>query len=242
MYKRKSQGKQSKGGYKKRKVDNNVVSSPRIWPPIADRQDSTGPEKKHIDTAPAIYQANTTAVVTLLNGCVRGTDSGERVGRKVTMTSVFVRGYCQLEESVSGNNGPLFAPCQLARLMIVYDRQPTGATPAITEFLNSSLSYAQLNYDNRDRFSIIADYQAVLGPFAVATTGVAIFSSFDNCGKEVNIYRSLRLPTIFNATNGGTVADINSGALWMVTIGNVAAGTDTDANFRVSVRVKYLDD
>lgn len=195
-----------------------------------------GPERKFIDTAGAVYNVSTTGSITLLNGLTQGTDANKRVGRKITMTSCFIRGYVSSELSTT-YTADINAISQLARCIIIYDSETNGATPVITDFLVTATSYEQLNIDNRDRFTVLMDKQWAIGPMSTTAT-VALAS---NQTFPVKKYIKMKHPVIYNSTNGGTVADINTGALWMVWIGNVAAGTGTDANGRVSVRVRFSD-
>lgn len=191
-------------------------------------------EKKVIDHAVAGYLANTTGSITLLNGCILGSDYNNRIGRKIVVRSLYIRGYVVCDPTVTAGVGS--SPAQLARLIVFIDNQPNGTTPAVTDLLVSAHASSQLNLDNRDRFRVVADSTFPMGPLVMlsTTTGYA-----DQAVKDVNCYKKLSLETIYNAGNAGTIGDIASGALYMLWVGTVVAGSDCAAS--VSARVRFSD-
>lgn len=197
-------------------------------------------ERKVNDLTTATYQANTTGSIVLLANPVLGSDFNQRIGRKIILKSVYIRGYISQEGADAASIG-IFAGTQLARLIIFADMQPNGASPALTDLLVEATSCSQLNLNNRDRFKIYCDKQFVLDPYLVTTTVQQSLGCASNQGRPVKKYKKLNLEMIFNATNGGTIADINSGALYMCWVGNRAAGVGTDCQARVSTRVRYAD-
>ena len=112
-------------------------------------------ERKVIDVDPALYAGDTTGSVTLLNGVATGTDFTDRIGRKIVMRSLYLRGTLSPVDGITLDN--------MCRVLIVYDMQSNGAAPAITDVLKSATSIAQLNMNNRDRFRVIMDKQFAVG-------------------------------------------------------------------------------
>lgn len=194
-------------------------------------------EKKLIDIAVATYQVHTTGSFTLLNGCIQGSDYNNRIGRKIFLKSLYIRGYVAPQIALSSPIGADATTAQQVRMIIFLDNQPNGATPVVTDLLNTATPSSQLNLNNRDRFKILNDEVFVLNPIS---TAAATFSGLGEVIKEVNIYRRMGVEAIYNAGNAGTVGDINSGALYMFWIGSNATGTN-DANAIVSARVRFLD-
>jgi hypothetical protein len=118
--------------------------------------------------------------------------------------------------------------------MLIYDDQPNGALPAITDILNTADPASQLNLNNRDRFRVLKDKCFAFDPYLQSASASAqIFS--------VRIYRKLNIDCTFNGVNGGTIADIQTGALLLAYVGSNAAGVSTDANAYLSSRVRFLD-
>lgn len=195
-------------------------------------------EKKVIDIANAVYQVNTTGSFTLLNGCVQGTDYTNRIGRKIVVKSVYIRGAVYVEPAVTP--AVATAPAQQARMILFLDLQPNGAAPAATDLLTAANPYSMLNLNNRDRFRILRDEVFVFDPYFNVTTATQAQAAVTNTYKEVNCYKKLNLESIYNAGNAGTIGDIQSGALYMFWIGSVPAGA-ADSNANVSTRVRFLD-
>lgn len=199
-------------------------------------------ERKVNDIQTTSYAVNTTGSVTLLALPRVGADFNQRVGRKVTVKSVYIRGIGGTEWAVTGGTAgtSLSVPSQLHRMMIVFDLQPNGAAPAITDILLEANAASQLNLDNRDRFKIFCDKTWTVG--AIATSNATPESSIcDPQQYQIKKYKKINAEMIFNATNGGSIADITSGALYMVWIGTNATGANTDGTAKVSTRVRYVD-
>jgi len=194
---------------------------------------STG-ERKVIDVASSTYQVNSTGSFTLLNACVQGSDYSNRIGRKIVVKSVYIRGLVY-PEAATGS-----APVIQCRMILLVDNQPNGSAPAVTDVLNTGTATSQLNLNNRDRFKIIRDQTFVLGP-QTWVAGPLISVSGSPSVHDVNCFAKINLETIYNAGNAGTIADINSGALYMLWIGSTVAASPGDGNAQVSSRVRFVD-
>lgn len=202
----------------------------------------TSTEKKFFDIASGTINISTTASINLLCIPQLGTDFTNRIGRKILIKSVYIRGYVSTEAANSGFANSLSVGTQLVRMIILADMQPNGAAPAATDILNTADSASQLNANNRDRFKIIKDKTWCLGGTRTSITANEV-QAVAISPQQFNLkwYKRLNMETIFNAGNAGTIADINSGALYLVFIGNRAAGTNGDSNAFISTRVRFLD-
>lgn len=221
------------------RYDNLVVARPTRMAPLATRGwnfPNTG-ESKVIDIAVGTLQVNTTGTISLLNGCIQGTDYTQRIGRKIQLKSLYVRGRVQLETAL---NGVQISP-QMARMMLVVDTQPNGVVFAITDLLNTAAPESQLNLNNRDRFMIICDKEWVFDPYIIQGTATQSFAVGGRTISPLKKYKKLNMETIFNSGNAGTIADMTSGALYMVWLGSQPAGAATDLNAIVSTRVRFKD-
>jgi len=225
---------------RKREVDvvmmrpvKKVAGHANRFPVVRDATKMTSSsELKVADIASAAYVADTTGSVTLLAVPILGSDMTNRIGRKIRLKSVYLRGTLQRESYAVGDH-----PATNCRLILVHDKQPNGAAPAITDILTASTSVAHLNLNNRDRFAILKDKIWSLDPFYLNQTANNQYSGMGRTVAPIKIFKKLDLEVIFNATNGGTIADINSGALLLVTIGSTADG----GSFTLSTRVRYVD-
>ena len=94
-------------------------------------------EKKSVSLGIANYACNSTGSVTALNLVATGTDFTNRIGRKINIKSVFIRGWVFPEDNDTLQ--------QMARVMLVWDEQPNGALAAVTDILDTVDSSSQLN-------------------------------------------------------------------------------------------------
>lgn len=188
------------------------------------------PEKKVVDTTIAAYAANTTGSITLINGAASGADFTQRIGRKQKNVSIQTRGSIAADAT-----GPTNA--QMARFMMVYDCQPNGALPAITDVLLEATATSMMNLNNRDRFKVIWDKQFALAPFNTAAAApVAVGGPSSH---QLNVFRKIDLETVYDGTTAG-IADIQTGSIFFLSIGTAAAGTG-DAQMLASHRVRFTD-
>jgi len=119
---------------------------------------------------------------------------------------------------------------QTGRVLLVYDKQSNLAAPTILNVLNTISPTSQKNLDNRKRFRILMDKTFDLGAKA---TGVGERLTFEK-------YIKLNTPVQYNTANNGTIADIVSGSLYLITLGDVASGAD-DATSIITARVRFSD-
>ena len=213
--------------------------SNRGWAPFTRAVANT--EQKAFDIAQATYNISTTGSVTLLAYPITGADYNARIGRKIKLKSLYVRGRVGLEAAFAGAQ-PIVAVAQQVRMMIVYDMQPNGVLASVTDILNTADPSSQLNLSNRERFKIVAERMWTFDPLIYTTAGGSVgYVAWNNTMRGVKLYQKMGFDMTFNAVNGGSIADIASGALLMVWIGSVAAGANTDTNFIGTTRVRYAD-
>lgn len=172
---------------------------------------------------------NTTATMTLLNGLAPGTSASQRVGMKIAVRSIELHMHAT---STTGTGDE-----QVARLSIVLDRQPNGAAPsAITDIITASSVSAMRNLANRKRFKLLWDKRY---PFGSTITNA---STGTPTTRVMKLYMKFRRPIIVDYNSGvaGTVADISTNSLYLLTLGTVAPGNgDVTATFYA--RIRYTD-
>lgn len=184
-------------------------------------------ENKTIDVDPATYAFDTTGSITLLSGVATGADFTDRIGRKIFMKSLYIRGIIKPVDNNVGNT--------LARMIIVYDMQPNGAAPGITDILKSSSPASQLNLNNRDRFRILIDKQWSIGAVSDASTSSLSGSPTVHTLKK---FKRLNLEEVFKGTTSA-ITDISTGSIYMITLGDQAVGNG--AVVSMSSRVRFMD-
>lgn len=184
------------------------------------------PEKKVNDLAYATYVCDTTGTVTLLNGIAAGTDFNQRIGRRIRITDVMIQGGVAAVDATTDDTYCL--------VMLIYDSQPNQAIATIAEIFSQANATSFHNLNNRDRFKVLSTDRVMLSR---NNTGATI--AVGSCNQTaVNRYIKTDLVTTFDAATG-TIADITTGAVLLVTLGDVAAGSG--GAYYASTRVRFTD-
>lgn len=205
----------------------SVVPTNRVY---TVKQQRFGPrsarESGFVDLASATYALNTTGSITLLATIPQGASVNQRIGKKVMLKSIQFRGFATADSTTTVSVGAF---------MIVYDKRPTGSLPAITDVLDS-VAFQSFNNDaNSGRFRILARKEIALN--GNNTTA----GQQTECSEVVaSFYMKVNRPTVFKAAGTGAIADIEEGALYLITLGNIAAGT-ADANLIGGFRTRFVD-
>ena len=108
--------------------------------------------------------------------------------------------------------------------------------PAITDVLSSATAISFTNDANSGRFQILKRWNdTILGN--VGTAG----QQTDKSSVVVDEFLSLRsLPCAYKAAGTGAIGDIEQGALYLITVGDNAAG-NTDSDAILAFRTRFLD-
>jgi len=206
-------------------------------------------EKKGMDTElalnPIIDTTNTNASSFSLNLIRPGTASYNRVGRKISMRSLRLRGFAQLEVQGAVTSGDYAG--NVLRMVVVYDKQPSGAVPAFDTIFGhtdqagteSSIFLDAVKYDNMGRFQILKDVVIQMNPEAGNTTG----GTTDTIQQTYPFDEYVKLggrETVFSGQSSPcTIADVSTGGLYVffrtatnLTTSFVALGADSVARLR----------
>jgi ABC-type molybdate transport system substrate-binding protein len=184
-----------------------------------------GRENNYVDLASSTYGFDTTGSITLLATIAQGASVSQRIGKKVVLKSLQMRGTMYSAASTTIAD---------AAYIIVYDRRPTGTLPNITDVLDSNSPFAFNKDDNAGRFKILKRVDRV---FCGNTTTITAKS-----GYAADMWMSLRnLPVTFKSAGTGAIGDIEEGALYLITLGNGVEGSGTGAILQAGFRVRYKD-
>lgn len=155
-----------------------------------------------------------------INGLLPGNDYNNRIGRKVVWSKLLLRYHWRLGATSTGGS-----PC---RVLIVYDKQTNAATPLIAEVLSVDGYNGYNNLNSRDRFVTLMDFMTA----PISAQGEACVTGIES--------RKINLETIFNSGTAGTVADINTGGIfmWISQTGGIATAAP---EFQCRTRLRYLD-
>lgn len=159
--------------------------------------------------------------LTEVNCIQQGATVANRIGNKVIMRSIHLRMHMSSPAAVVGQ----------ARLMLVYDRQPNGAFPAITDILLSqpagvAASYSGINIANKSRFLMLRDH-------------FYIFDAAQSLVHMVDLYCKGRWEAEFGA-NAGTIGDFRTGAVYLVVYATFVGGGNISTS-AAQCRIRYYD-
>lgn len=204
------------------------------------------PETKFVDIALGSTLFTSTAtppVATSLCYPVQGAAAFNRVGQKITLRSLRIRGF--VVPTATGI-------ATLGRILVVYDKQANAALPVWTDVILGVTSAAVpsstitdgLNMANRDRFIVLVDEQFNL-PSQTYTGGVLTNLSYpqEKNPSMFNFDRFVKLRNMemhFNNTNGGSFADIQTGSI-SIFVAFESTSTAGSWGFGYSTRTRYRD-
>jgi len=195
-------------------------------------------EKKFFDVAQASVQVNSTGLFTLAMVPVAGVGFENRIGRKTTATQIYIRGKIGIENAMGTAVAAFNTPAQQLRMILFVDMQSNGTAPTQAELLSTTGPSAQLNPNSRDRFKILKDKVWVFDPY------ISGGDSFNRTIASLKIFKKLpNIETIYrNSAGAGTVADIQTGAIYIFWLGDQAASANPIAGATAFIsRVRYLD-
>lgn len=177
----------------------------RIWP-----------EKKAITLFGSLGQtaSSTWSELDFLNPCLSGANNDQRIGRKIQLKSVLFRWHEASTPTTSGF--PL-------RILMVYDKAPEQALPAINEIVSGNSFNVPNFLSNSDRFVTLAD--EIIPPINLNIVRAGV------------IYKKLNLPSVFIGATGG-IDDITTGAIFVACITN---GGAVGSGIGYASRVRYTD-
>lgn len=184
-------------------------------------------ETGFVDLAGAAYNMDTTGSIVLLATVAQGASVNQRVGKKIVLKSLQCRGSVIANGTAIAND---------VAFLIVYDKRPTGALPAITDILVSANAQSFNNDANSGRFVVLKreDFTLLGNPLNATTIT-------ETTMRDATFFLKIKdMPVVYKAAATGAIGDIEQGALYLVTVGNNVAGT-TAATANLAFRTRFLD-
>lgn len=173
---------------------------------------------------------------------VQGAGIPNRIGNKIALKSLRIRGTLE----VTGNGGT--PPPQNARFMVIYDRQVNATYPALNTILSDVTSgnaivngdfLSSINPSFYDRYIVLCDKLFILGAMPLNSTdqGPTELKQF-----VIDEFIKLKgLEVVFtDSTVGGPIADISTGALYMIGWGDQANGNEP-YYMNIKTRLRFYD-
>lgn len=194
---------------------------------MLNRRGLASQETGYVDLVAPSLAFDTTGNINLLNTVSQGPAVTQRIGKKIRLLSLQARGFVQPGSTATIND---------VALLVVYDKRPTGALPAITAILDSVSSTAMNNDANSGRFKIVMRKDFTLTGNAAAVANVDSLTI-----QSTDFFLDLKgVPTTFKGLGTGAIGDIDYGALYVISVGSNAAGT-TAAFANMSFRLRFVD-
>lgn len=189
-------------------------------------------EPKTVDTTISMVFDNNSAVATtmkLLNTIPTGSSAITRIGKRVNLKAVAIRGVIQAASATTIDS---------ITMLLVYVRNNNQAAtlPAWTEVLVSQSSTALTNRDNASKFKILRRWDwNVTGNSTTPSTGNEVI----HVEEFVNL--KLKPSTWTNASTAGTIAEFEEGSLLLMTVGDGANAATTTPTFDGFSRCYFVD-
>jgi hypothetical protein len=136
---------------------------------------------------------SSTSTLVLMNGLTQGDTAITRTGQSIRMNTLDINAY------IIGNST---AGQQSVRILLVFDKQPNASAYTSTSLLNSDNTISPYAVGGQNRFIVYMDEM-----YALSTAG-PLNAQFS---KRIQLNQH----TEYNTGNAGTIADINSGSLYL---------------------------
>lgn len=212
--------------YNAKKANPKLVSSRLANAGVRKYRKDTG----YVDTgnagAPIAFAFTTTGTVSLVAGGIsQGSSVNQRQGKFINWKSMQIRG------KVIPSGGAAAGSTTVCTLLIVYDKQPTGVLPAISDILDAINSSAMNKDAASSRFRILKrmDYCVVASdasPYRV---------------HRVDEFLDLRMKKCeFRAAGDGLIGDFAYGAIYAVSVGDHGVGANS-ADGALVFRTRFVD-
>lgn len=185
-----------------------------------------------------------------LNACQVGTTMFTRVGRKIAIKSIRVRGYIWPDVTVASDSLP-----DNIRINVIYDRQSNGAVPVYGDVFQDYLTTggtsindcSNPNPTNFERFVVLYDQTKTYNNTSNTVVNTEASRNTTNTSQPLffDVYLPLKgLETIYK-TVGGTYSDISTGTLWLKFTARGGWNQDNRANYSMKAtwtsRMRYYD-
>lgn len=185
---------------------------------------------KFKDTVVSDTPIPTTMVIQNLTVIAEGNGESQRVGRKVTIKSVHIKGVMTLIQATDAANttDKVFG-------MLVQDTQTNGAAFTALDLIDTDTVVSFRNLANSQRFKILAKKVWTFRAGGAAPSGAAFVFSQDQ--KDVNVNKKCNIVMEYdNSATTGVITSVRSNNLYWVT---QSSGGFT--NSVLTARIRYSD-
>lgn len=195
-------------------------------------QQAVGGEQKFKDLS--INDSSIAAAMSKFNPMVivQGDGESERIGRKVTIKSISLKGMLHLNSGAVATS-----TSETLIIKIVQDSQTNGAEFAATQLLENDAFQSHNNLANRSRFKVLKSLVYTLN----ATAGASVASPavvFAEHRVYVDCYLKVNIPVEFdNSATTGAITTVRSNSIWITFQTNTGEITTS----LLECRIRYTD-
>lgn len=199
--------------------------------PLFKKKGASSAELKFKDTTKAQTALASAGAIfnDTLNGMVEGNTDSTRIGNRITVKSVMLRGTAKMASTAAATD-----TSQTVRIIVYLDRQANGATAAVGDILASADYRSFNNLDNSDRFRTLAEETLDLHLTGATPSGAAY--TYGETSKSFFLKAKLNLDFKYKG-NAGTVADLSGNNIGVLVISE----TDAIGTLGYIARVRYTD-
>ncbi len=184
-------------------------------------------EEKFFDTANS-FTVDLTAEVPAtgqLNLVPQGVTESTRVGRKIWVQSISMRGVAVYDPAATNNSTTDVV------LMVVQDTQCNGAAAAATDVMEGNLATTFGNLANQGRFKILKRFVMNLA------SGAGVDGAYGTKSRNYEWHKNCNIPIEFDSTTG-VLTEVTSNNLFLLAS---SAVTDDLVTFTGTTRIRYTD-
>ncbi len=196
------------------------------------RYSGTAPEKKFLDTTLAGTTVVTAGAIisSSLNVVPEGNGESARIGRKIFLTNLRMKGKITLNTANSSVNAAVL------RCIVYQDTQTNGAAAGVTDILESADWRSWRNLANQERFKILKDKTFTMNPDAATITSADVIATAE---KVVPLKLSLKINAPIEYDNSATTGAIATQRT--NNIGVLAIASDQTCQIDYIARMRYKD-
>ncbi len=190
----------------------------------------TNGELKFLDTVVSDTPITAAMVIQNLTVIAEGNGESQRVGRKVTIKSVHIKGVITLIPATDAANtsDKVFG-------MLVQDMQTNGAAFTALDLIDTNVIASFRNLANSGRFKVLYKKTFMFNAGGAAPSGAAFV--FSSAQRDVNINKKCNIVMEYdNSATTGVITSVRSNNLYWVT-----QSTNGVTNSVLTARIRYSD-
>ncbi len=192
---------------------------------------TTGGERKFHDVDLALTPVTALLAINNTGVIVQGNSESERIGRKITLRSINIRGALKLNAATTAASS-----ANEFRIMIVQDTQTNGAIFAATQLLETDTIESFRNLANSSRFKVLKTKEISLNAGGAAPSGAALV--FGEAHRRFTMNIPCAIPIEYdNSSTDGAITSVRSNNIYFCIQAETATGTTLSG----TLRLRYSD-